>query len=151
MKNEDAEKEVCSFLEKKLALFDQYLSITKRMKEIPLRDKEASSLEVFISERQGCIKRIERIDLSMEKIIKAGSNKLYHISDRLKGLIDSFITDIKGIMEKTDLIDRELMVMVQEEGESIKTELLRMQNVRLAARGYKEEKTYSPRFLDTIR
>ncbi len=150
MKDTDAEKEVCSFLEKKLALFNQYLSITKRLKET-LRDKEASSLEVFISERQGCIKRIERIDLSMEKIIKAGSNKLYHISDRLKGLIDSFITDIKGIMEKADLIDRELMVMVKEEGESIKTELLRMQNVRQAARGYKEEKTYSPRFLDTIR
>ncbi len=150
MKDTDAEKEVCSFLEKKLALFNQYLPITKRLKET-LRDKEASGLGVFISERQDCIKRIERIDLSMEKIIKAGFNKLYHISDRFKGLIDSFITDIKGIMEKTDLIDRELMVMVKEEGERIKTELLRMQNVRQAAKGYQKEKTYSPRFLDTKR
>ena len=150
MKDTDAGKEICSFLEKKLALFNQYLSITKRLKET-LRDKEASGLGVFISERQDCIKRIERIDSSMEKIIKAVSNKLYHISDRFKGLIDSYITDIKGIMEKADLIDRELMVMVKEEGESIKTELLRMRDVRLAASGYKKEKGYSPRFLDTIR
>ncbi len=150
MKDTDAEKEVCSFLEKKLALFNQYLSITKRMREA-FRDKEASSLGIFISERQGCIKRIERIDLSMEKIIKAGSNKLYHISDRFKGLIDTYITDIKGIMEKADLIDRELMVMVKEEGEGIKTELLKMHNVRQAANSYKKEKGYSPRFLDTIR
>jgi hypothetical protein len=47
MENTDEEKEVCSFLEKKLALFNQYLSITKRLKET-LRDKEASSLGVFI-------------------------------------------------------------------------------------------------------
>ena len=167
MKDIDAGKEICSFLKKKLALFNQYLSITKRMKET-LRNKEARNPGVFISERQSCIKRIERIDVSMDKIIKASSDKPYRISDKvdtptqtlpLEGegegggerLINSYLAKIKGIMETIDPIDRELMVMVKEEGGVIKKELLKMRNHRQAAQGYKKEKGYSPRLLDAIR
>ena len=150
MKDIDPEKKVCSFFEKKLILFNRYLSITKRMKE-SLKNNEAGNPGVFISERQDCISKIEKIDSSIEKIIKASADKLNHISDKLKGLIDSYISSIKSIMEKVDLIDRELMVMVKEEGEDIKKELLKMRNVRQVARGYKKEKRYSPRFLDTLR
>jgi len=150
MENIDPEKEVCSFLEKKLTLFNRYLSITKRMKEA-LRDKGASNPGVFISERQDCINKIEKIDSSIEKIIKASTNKLNHISDKFKGLIHSYLSSIKSIMETVDCIDRELMVVVKEEGEGIKKELLRMRNVQQVARGYKKEKRYSPRFLDTVR
>jgi hypothetical protein len=191
MKDMNPGKKICSFLEKKLALFNKYLSITKRMKE-SLKGKEAGNPGVYISERQDCIKRIERIDLSMEKIIKASSDKRSDISyqfkiptmpsylhgvsyepETLKGeeglahpprlsesdaghgggerLIDSYISSIKSIMEKVDLIDKELMVMVKEEEESIKQELLKMRNVQQAARGYKKDIKYSPRFLDTVR
>ena len=150
MENIDPEKEVCSFLEKKLTLINRYLSITKRMKET-LRDKGASNPGVFISERQDCINKIEKIDSSIEKIIKASTDKLNHISDKFKGLIHSYLSSIKSIMETVDCIDRELMVVVKEEGEGIKKELLRMRNVQQVARGYKKEKRYSPRFLDTVR
>ena len=150
MKDTDAGREMCSFLEKKLTLFNQYLSITKRMKAT-LQDKEAGNLGVFISERQGCISKIEGIDGSMEKIIKEGSDKLSHISDKCRGLIDGCLRNIKGIMEEIDLMDREFMVMVKEEGEGMKTELLKLRNVRQAAKGYIKEKGFSPSFLDTMR
>lgn len=167
MKDINSGKEICSFLEKKLTLFNRYLSITKRMKET-LRGREAGNPGVFISERQDCIDKIENIDSSIEKIIKEGSDNLSQISDQVntptqtlppqgggegggEGLIDSYLAKIKSIMEKADLIDRELMVMVKDEGQSIKTELLKMRNFRQAARGYKKEKRFSPRFLDTIR
>jgi len=167
VKDIDAGKEICSFLEKKLVLFNRYLSITKRIKET-LKDKEAINLGVYISERQDCIKRIERIDLSIEKIIKASSDKLDNIFDQVntptqtlplegggqgggEGLIDSYLTRIKSIMEKVDLIDKESMVMVREEGESIKKELLKNRNVQQATRGYRKDIKYSPRFLDTVR
>jgi len=150
MKNIDSEKQVCSFFEKKLNLFTRYLSITKRMKKA-LRDKEAVNPGVFISERQDCINKIEKIDSSIEKIIKASTDKLNHISDKFTGLIHSYLSSIKSIMETVDCIDRELMVMVKEEGEGIKKELLKMRNVRQITRGYKKEKRYTPRFLDTVR
>ena len=150
MKEIDPEKEVCSFLEKKLTLFNRYLSITKRMKKA-LRDKEAVNPGVFLSERQDCISKIEKIDSSIERIIKASTDKLNHISDKFTRLIHGYLSSIKSIMETVDCIDRELMVMVKEEGEGIKKELLRMRNFRQVTRGYKKEKRYSPRFLDTVR
>jgi len=150
MENIEPGKEVCSFLEKKLALFTRYLSITKRMKEA-LRDKEAGNPGVFISERQDCINKIEKVDSSIEKIIEASADKLTHISDKFKGLIDSYLSSIKSITETVHSIDKELMVTVKEEGEGIKKELLRMRNVRQVTRGYKKKKRYSPRFLDTVR
>ncbi len=150
MKDTDAGKEVCSFLENKLALFNQYLSITKRMKET-FGNKKEGDLEAFLSERQGCITKIEGIDGSMEKIIKEGPDKLSNITDKCKGLIDDYLKNIKGIMEETDLIDRELAVMVKKEGEGVKTELLKMRGVRQAAKGYKGQGGFSPRFLDTMR
>jgi len=150
MKEIDPEKEVCSFFEKKLALFTRYLSITKRMKKA-LRDKEAVNPGVFLSERQEYINKIEKIDSSIEKIIEASTDKLNHISDKFTRLIHSYLSSIKSIMETVDLIDRELMVMVKEEGEGIKKELLKMRNVRQVTRGYKKEKRYTPRFLDTFR
>ncbi|MBW2000891.1 MAG: hypothetical protein JRI30_00035 [Deltaproteobacteria bacterium] len=116
-----------------------------------LRDKEAVNPGVFISERQDCINKIEKIDSSIEKIIKASTDKLNHISDKFTGLIHSYLSSIKSIMETVDCIDRELMVMVKEEGEGIKKELLKMRNVRQITRGYKKEKRYTPRFLDTVR
>ena len=149
MKEIDPEKEVCSFLEKKLAIFNRYLSITEKMKEV-LENKEAGNPGVFISERQDCISKIEKIDSSIEQIIRASAEKLNHISDRFKGLIHSYLSSIKSIMERVDLIDRELVIMVKEEGEGIKNELLRMRNVRQVTRGYKKEKRYTPRFLDTV-
>ena len=91
MKNINTGKEICSFLKKKLSLFNRYLSITKRMKQT-LNDKEAGNLGGLASQRQDCINKIERIDLSMEKIVKAGSAKF-------KGLIDGYLKDIKSIIE----------------------------------------------------
>ena len=150
MKGKDAGKEICSFLEKKLVFFKQYLSITKRMKET-FKKKEPSSPEAFISERQACINKIQKIDASLEKIMGNSSDKLHDISEKCKGMIDSYLRSLKNIMETVDLIDRELIVVVRAEGENIKGELLKLQDVRQAAKGYRDRMKSTPRFLDTIR
>ena len=150
MKDKDAGKEICSFLEKKLVFFKQYLSITKRMKET-FKKKEPSSPEAFISERQACINKIQKIDASLEKIMGNSSDKLHDISEKCKGMIDSYLRSLKNIMETVDLIDRELIVVVRAEGENIKGELLKLQDVRQAAKGYRDRMKSTPRFLDTIR
>ena len=146
----DPGKEVCSFLEKKLTLFRRYLHTTKRMKEA-LKDKEAGNPGDFISERQNCINKIGKIDSSIENIINTSADRLNHISGKFSKLIHGYLSSITSIMETVDLIDRELMIMVKEQGEGTKREILRMRNVQQAARGYKKEKRYNPRFLDTVR
>jgi len=150
MKGKDAGKEICSFLEKKLVFFKQYLSITKRIKET-FKEKEPSSPEAFISERQACINKIQKIDASLEKIMSNSSDKLHDISEKCKGMVDGYLRSLKNIMETVDLIDRELIVVVRAEGENIKGELLKLQDVRQAAKGYRDRMKSTPRFLDTIR
>jgi len=146
----DPGEEICSFVEKKLALFERYLSITKKIKDT-FYDKEANNIGAFLSERQNCIHKIQKIDLSVAMVIKAGSDEINHISHKLKKMIDSYVEKVKQIMDSVGLIDKELLVMVKEEGDSVKRDLLKMRNVRQAARGYRTETRYSPRFLDQRR
>ena len=150
MKDMDLEKEICSLLEKKTVFFDQYLSITERMKE-SFVDKKERDPRASIPQRQACINKIQKIDASMEKIMGNSSDKVHNISEKCKGMIDGYLRSLKNIMETVDLIDRELIVMVGAEGENIKTELLKLQDVRQAAKGYRDKIKSTPRFLDTIR
>jgi len=146
----DLEKEICSLLEKKTAFFDQYLSITERMNEIFAHAKERDP-RASISQRQACINKIQKIDASLEKIMGDSSDKVHNISEKCKGMIDGYLRSLRNIMETVDLLDRELIAMVGVEGENIKAELLKLQDVRQAAKGYRDKIKSTPRFLDTIR
>jgi len=150
IKDMDLEKEICSLLEKKSVFFDQYLSITERMKE-SFVDKKERDLRASISQRQACVNKIQKIDASMEKIMGNSSDRVHNISEKCKGMIDGYLRSLKNIMETVELIDRELIVMVGAEGENIKGELLKLQDVRQAAKGYRDKIKSTPRFLDTIR
>jgi hypothetical protein len=116
-----------------------------------LRDKEAVNPEIFISERQNCINKIEKVDSSIENITNKSTDKLNTISDKFSELINSYLSSIKSVMKTVDLIDKQLVVMVEAECQGTKKELLNMRNVRQGTRGYKKEKRHTPRFLDTIR
>ena len=150
MKVRDLGEQICFFLEKKLAFFNQYLSITERMKE-RLLDKKEGDPRASISQRQACINKIQKIDASLEKIMGGSPDRLHNISEKCKGVIDGYLRSLKTIMETVELIDRELIVMVRAEGENMKTELLKLQDARQAAKGYRDKIKSAPRFLDTIR
>lgn len=142
--------EICSLLEKKLALFNQYLSITKRMRDA-LSDKSIQDPRPFISKRHACIANIERIDASVEKIVDKSSDRPHHISEKCRAVIDDYLKRLRGIMETANLMDRELLAMVKVESAGIKSELLELQKVRQAASGYRDKRRSPPRFLDTVR
>ena len=152
MRDIKEEKEVCAFVEKKLAHFKQYLSFTEKMKQAFGNEEEINNLGSLISKRQACINNIDRIDLSLGKILKKGSSKLSSVSNKYKGMIDSYLLKIRDIMTTVDLMDKELMVMAKQKGEGIKTEVLKTRNFRQAARGYGGSTGYNTaRFLDTRR
>jgi hypothetical protein len=150
MKDVETDKKFCSFLEKKVALFQRYLSITEQMKET-LRHEEKSSLGSLIAQRRDCIQQIEKLDRYMKGIVQTGSDMRSHISGRLKGLIDGYFQTLKTLMEKLTPLDMELMVLVKHEGESLKTDLLSKQKVRQAAKSYVSFRKYPAKFLDTRR
>jgi len=143
-------KEALSFFERKLALFERYLGLTRRMKE-RLNGKETCNLETFISERQDYICSIQETDSSMKRFLNASADKLSHSSEKFKILINGYVRRIRDTMEIADSIDRELMAMVRVEGENIRRELVKMRNFKQATQGYNNKAGYRARFLDAIR
>jgi len=151
MREVKREKEICSYLEKKLDKFKEYQSVTEQMKQTVCDNNETNELSGLIHRRQRCIGAIEKINSSMEKIIKNGSVKFSCISKKYKRLVEGCLSSIKDVMIQVDLMDKELVTIVSERGESIKTEILNMRNMRQAARGYQASKRYPAKFLDTRR
>ena len=151
MRDVEKEKEMCTFFEKKLDKFKEYQSVTERIKQTVCSNDENNGLSGLLHSRQQCINTIEKINSSIEKIMKSGSIKLSCISNKYKGFVESCLSDIKDVMIQVDLMDKELVSIVSERGESIKTELLKMRNKRQAARGYQTITRYPAKFLDTRR
>jgi hypothetical protein len=146
----DIGREICSLLEKKLALFNRYLTITERMKDAFI-DNSVQDPRPLISKRQACIANIGRVDASVEKILKRSSDGPHPISPKCRASIAGYLKHLSSIMVTVDLMDRELMGMVKEQSKGIKSELVELQKVRQAARGYGDKMKSPPRFLDTAR
>jgi hypothetical protein len=145
---EEREKEIYSLLDKKLSLFQSYLSVTKRIKEAFVEDGKGN-LGVFISERQGLIDRIEKIDSSMEMVMKEGEPSSGIGRDR--ETIETRLQDIKTLMETVKPMDEELIAMVRREEEQAKRSLLKMRSTRQAVSGYQRRGRFLPKFFDTLR
>lgn len=147
----DIEKEYCMFLEKKLAQFKQYQSVTEKMQQVMDEKEKNKEISALISTRQSCISTIEKINASMAQIIQKGAAGLSGISKKYKRIIDSYMSSIKDIMVQIDFMDKELVAVFAERRDGIKTELLKMRNMRHATRGYQPDTKYPARFLDTRR
>ena len=151
MTDVEKEKEMYTFLERKLDKFKEYQSVTEKMKQTVCGNDDNNELSGLIHRRQNCINAIEKINSSIEKIMKSGSIKFSSISKKYKGLVESCLSRIKDIMMQVELMDKELVTVVSDRSESIKTELLKMRNKRQAARGYQTVTRYPAKFLDTRR
>ena len=141
---------MCGLLEKKLIFIDQYVSITKRMRGT-LEDKTVTNPESFVSQRQACIHKIQKIDAAIGAIRAKDSDKLRQVPGKLRGTISGYLEEIRDLVETAHLIDKEVIAMVKAGKDKVKTELLGIQEVRRVAKGYREEREMPPRFLDTRR
>jgi hypothetical protein len=152
MEDKDIVNKICFLLKKKLELFKKYLSLTERIKETSASGDniDASQLRLFLHKRQDCINSIDTIDETIKKAMnkKHFSGKYHNVSERFREILDPYLKGIKEIMEKIDCMDRGSLVMVKEETEHFKTELLKIRKFRQAMHGYKKDKRNFPRFLD---
>ena len=142
------EKDICSFLEKKLSLFQQYLSVTNRIKDAFVAEGKGNP-GVFIAERQGLIDGIEKIDSAMKRVIEEDGRQ--SVSEKNREKIETYLQDIKKLMETVKPIDEELITMVGREEEEARMSLLKMRNARLAVNGYQRMGESIPRFFDKLR
>ena len=144
----DREKDICSFLDKKLSLFEEYLSVTRKLKDAFV-DEGNGNPGVFIAERQGLIDRIEKIDFAMDKVTKSGESQTGF--GAIRETIETRLKDIKALMERVKPIDEELIAMVREAEEQAKRSLLKMRRSRQAVNGYQRMGKSTPKFFDELR
>ena len=150
MQHVDPGKEACLLLETKLTLFSRYLSATEKMKAA-LGDSQVGNLASLISIRQDLIHKIDKLDLAIQRIMPTSTAKRNLMSTKFKGMIAGYLQKLKNITDTIEPLDRDLMVRVQQEGASIKTDLLKRQKVRQAFKGYSSFRKYPAKFLDTRR
>jgi hypothetical protein len=138
------------FLEQKISLMTQYLSITRTLKETFQLNKEIY-LADLLSKRQECIDRIQKADLSIQKIIGSGAGERSRFSENLKNTLNGYLQKIKSLVGRIAPLDAEVMAMVEGESRAIKAELLKMREGRQAAKGYGPQEKYFPRYIDARR
>ncbi len=101
-----------------------------------------------MARRQDCIDKIEKIDQSLKKIRSLGAGELSRISRELKGKLNGYLQRLKGLVEQIAPMDAEVMVMVREESRGVKEELIKMKQVKQAAKGYGSRERRIPRYID---
>lgn len=138
------------FFEQKLVMLKQYLSVTKEMAETQKTRKENDLIDL-IPVRQNCIRRIESIDKSIEKIKRTCRNQLNLFSDKINFLTDRYLKDFMDILDTVTLIDKGLYASLNTKEQELKEELLKLYSARHAARSYGSKAKFPPKYLDTKR
>jgi small-conductance mechanosensitive channel len=143
----DQYNHICLYLEKKVSLMTQYLSITRNLKDSFAQEKEIN-LEGLLAKRQDCIDKMEKMDLSLKKISRQGAEELSRISRELNGKLGGYLQRIKGLVEQIAPMDAEVMAMVREESRDIREELTKMKQAKQAAKEYGSRESHIPRYVD---
>lgn len=117
-----------NFTEKKFLIFKEYLSITKTIKQVFNNNDPADKITQLVSQRQACIQKIDRLNVSINKLAPPDSDELFRN--------DGYPARIKNIMETIACLDRELIVLTEQNHKKIKTDLLKTHHNRQAQLSY---------------
>ncbi|MBU4037931.1 MAG: hypothetical protein KKA35_16045 [Proteobacteria bacterium] len=142
MNNINQENNIGLLLEKKILFATKYLSATEEMKEA-LMQKEEDVIN-YILKRQDCMNKINKIDISLQKVIRPNS-------ERFRKIFNNYLDGIKNLLEQIVPIDAEIMLMVKAESRGVKEELLKINNIRHATKGFGTKRNQIPRYLDARR
>ena len=144
----DRGTDICSLLEKKLSLFEAYLSVTEKIKDA-FGGEGKGNPGVFIAERQGLIDRIEKIDYAMDRVVNSGESQSGF--GGFRETIETRLQEIKALMERVKPMDEALIAMVREAEEESKGVLLKMRKSRQAVNGYHRMEKSTSKFFDELR
>lgn len=143
----DLEKSVFSYVNKKIVLLQQYLSVTAELVDA-LKQKKSWESERFLLRRQSLIQGIDALDRSFDIRTGPSSQKPADLSEAQRESVRESLEAMHRVLAAVRSKDGELNVLAEEESESLKRELLGMRARRSAAHGYGNTERGEPRFLD---
>jgi hypothetical protein len=144
----ELEKSVFSYLSKKTVLLRQYLSVTGEFLDA-LKQKRRDGPETFVLRRQSLIQEIDALDRFFQAGVDRASPGPSDLSGAAREAVRAAWDSLRRILAEAGSRENALRFAVQEEGESLRGELLKLRAARTAAHGYGRLHEPGPRFLDT--
>ena len=145
--NREIDEKLYFLIEKKRALYYQYLRMTEKMRH-SIEAGDINNLNGIISERKKCIRKVNRIDISVKKILKDACAMWDRLPLRIDSMIDDRTADLKEIAASIKSLDADLILAAQSASDVLKKDLLKIRNLRRANKNYGPHRIHSSKFVD---
>jgi len=141
---------LCDLLEKKLAAFQDYLSITVSLKEI-CGINDMDQIVKLLKKRDHYINAIDEIDGRINTLRDNNSPIASMVSDEIREKNDVIIQAIKKTAEKAQSLNMDIEAPLVIQHDTLRKQLSTTNHDRDGVKGYlrKEYGKNQPRFLDT--
>ncbi|NVL89819.1 MAG: hypothetical protein HWN69_02320 [Desulfobacterales bacterium] len=150
MKVEEICKKCCSRLKEKIELLSSYKLATSKIKET-LELKDLRRLGRYLKERQRLIDKIEQIDKEVNMLTRENGFSIEKLSEKARDLFRGYVDRIRDVLESLSGIDKGCLDLARTEHDSVKSEILKIQQGRRVVNGYRQARRQTPRFLDMKR
>ncbi len=142
--------DLCHSLEEKLKLLEKFLVATESLqKKVDLQ--ETSDLQPLLDERQDLIRRIDRIDVQIESLLRKDPLFVARSSGEAKAKLNRLSKAITEILHHLETLDQRCAEKIISSLQETKGNLSRMKTGSMAVRCYGGASTAAPRFVDTAK
>ncbi len=140
-------KEVISYLERKLEHYEPLLSLVKKQEEA-IKSENIKDLNSLITTKETHIENIKAFDkLNIKLQGKITSNQKYLISDKR---VDSLLKQLRSIITKLVNQDRDSMKLLSSTIDNIKTKADNLNKKIRNVKSSRPQQSHTPRFIDMV-
>lgn len=150
MKVEEICRKCCSRLKEKIELLSSYKLATSKIKET-LESKDLRRLDHHLKERQRLIDKIEQVDKEVDMLTRENGFSIERLSEKARDLFKGYVDQIRDVLESLSGLDKGCLELARTEHDSVKSEILKIQQGRRVVNGYRPARCQTPRFLDMKR
>jgi len=142
--------ELIDCLDAKQKALEQFLAVTESLRD-RLMSQDLSEVERLLSQRQGLIRAIDRMDEHFEMVKSRQSAGRGWPPEGEKKTVSGLINRIRDLSEKARIVDKECTDRMAGWRNQVRTQLSGMRDTLKAVHGYAQRPMRPPKFLDVTR
>lgn len=147
MKEMKNSNDVHSLFDRKLAYLNQYLTITRQMRDV-LETEAERKLTTLSAQRQYCVQRIDKIDAAISRLTGAREGQKNSVQGRMRSISMAYLDEVKNMLLTISPLEKELGRAVKEKHANLLGEILRLKHGRKAVVGYGQKQKCGSKFIN---